>query len=190
MELSMEKTKITSTKEGIDFLGYRVVQDQAVHTGHWVGKFFIPKNKLNDLRHKIKVTVRETPTGKSLTTVIDKLNPILLGWRNYYRYAAKAYRDFSHLDYWIGARVGRWLKKKHRNASWQELRRRYLLNVRGQRRRWAEGPKRLRLLCEGGTMRYPHRSIEKPNGWNADMRYWQDKNLQDFWEAFNRLRFD
>jgi RNA-directed DNA polymerase len=190
MELSMEKTRITDVKEGIDFLGYRVVQTKARRTGRRVGNLFIPKSKLNDLRHKIKVMVKDIPTGWAVTEVIDRLNPILLGWRNYYRYATRAYRDFHHLDYWIWQRVGRWLRKKHRKASWPMLRRRYFQNAPGKRRQWTEGTKRLRLLSEGGTMRYPNQSIEKPNGWNAEREYKQRESMRGFWNAFHRLRYD
>jgi hypothetical protein len=35
----------------------------------------------------MKAKVRETPTGRSLARLIDMLNPIIAGWRNYYRYA-------------------------------------------------------------------------------------------------------
>lgn len=56
-------------------LGYRVVQAKALRTGHWVGKLFIPKGKLNDLRHKIKVMVKGIPTECSLAEVISDLNP-------------------------------------------------------------------------------------------------------------------
>lgn len=170
MELSMEKTRITDVKEGFDFLGYRVVQTKALQTGHWVGNLFIPKRKLSDLRHRIKVLAKGIPTGLALAQLIDKLNPIPLGWRNYYRYATRAYRDFVNLDYWIWQRVGRWLRKKYRKASWRMLQRWFTQDAYGERRRWIDGRKRLRFLREGGTSRYPHQGIDKPNGWNAEMK--------------------
>ncbi len=188
MELSIEKTKITEVKEGFDFLGYQVMQTKARRTGRRVGNLFIPKSKLNDLRHKIKVMVKSIPTGCSLTTVIERLNPILMGWRNYYRYATGAYRDFHRLDFWIWERVGRWLKRKHGDASWPLLRRRYHLSALGKRRQWTEGTKRLRFLCEGGTGRYPNQSIEKPNGWNAVQTPMQRASVRGFWAAFTSLR--
>ena len=188
MELSIEKTKITDVKEGFDFLGYRVVQTKARNTGRRVGNLFIPKGKLNDLRYKIKVMVRRTPTGSTLATLIKKLNPILLGWRNYYRYATGAYREFNRLDFWIWERVGRWLKRKHGDASWPMVRRRYHHSVPGKRRQWTDESRRLRFLCEGGTYRYPTQPIEKPNGWNADQTSPQRKRVQGFWTAFTRLR--
>ena len=188
MELSIEKTKITDVKEGFDFLGYRVAQTKARNTGRRVGNLFIPKGKLNDLRYKIKVMVRRTPTGSTLATLIKKLNPILLGWRNYYRYATGAYREFNRLDFWIWERVGRWLKRKHGDASWPMVRRRYHHSVPGKRRQWTDESRRLRFLCEGGTHRYPTQPIEKPNGWNADQTSPQRKRVQGFWTAFTRLR--
>lgn len=134
MELSIEKPQITDVREGFDFLGYRVVQTKARNTGRWVGNLFIPKSKLTDLRHKIKVMARGVHTGRSLTNVIDKINPVLLGWRNYYQYATGAYREFNHLDFWIWERVGRWLKRKHGDPTWPMLRRRYHLSAPGKRR--------------------------------------------------------
>ncbi len=188
MELSIEKTKITSVEEGFDFLGYRVVQTEARRTGRRVGNLFIPKSKLNDLRYKIKVMVKEIPTGCSLTDVIGKLNPILLGWRNYYQYATGAYREFNRLDFWIWQRVGRWLKRKHGDPTWPVLRRLYHHRASGQRRQWTEGTKRLRFLTQGGTRRYPAQLIEKPNGWNADQTYAQRESARGFRDAFNSLR--
>jgi len=73
MELSMEKTAVTDVQEGFDFLGYRVVQEKARHTGAHVGKLFIPKSKLNDLRYKVKGLVRRTPTGETLANLIGEL---------------------------------------------------------------------------------------------------------------------
>ena len=90
MELSMEKTKITDVREGFDFLGYRIAQLKMPSTRRHVGMLFIPKGKSQLLRNKIKVKVRETPTGRTLGDLIDDLNPVITGWRNYYRYATRS----------------------------------------------------------------------------------------------------
>jgi group II intron reverse transcriptase/maturase len=188
MELSIEKTNVTDVREGFDFLGYRVVQTKARNTGRRVGNLFIPKGKLNDLRHKIKVLVKRTSTGSMLTTLIDKLNPILLGWRNYFRYATGAYRAFHQLDFWIWERVGRWLKKKHGDASWPVVRRGFHLSAPGKRRQWTEGATRLRFLTEGGTRRYPTQLITKPNGWDAPLEARHRASVRGFWVSFHSLR--
>ncbi|MGX5805135.1 group II intron reverse transcriptase/maturase [Bradyrhizobium sp. Arg314] len=188
MELSMEKTRITDVREGFDFLGYRMAQTRAYRTRRWIGNLFIPKGKLNDLRYKIKALVKAISTGWTLADVIDRLNPVITGWRNYYRYATRAYDRFKQLDFWIWQRVGRWLRMKHGKAGWPTLRRRYHLSAPGKRRQWTEGPKRLRFLCDGGTMRYPEQRIEKPNGWNAKWEHRHRESMLDFWDAFARLR--
>jgi hypothetical protein len=48
LELSEEKTLVTCAEEGFDFLGYRVVKEQAQRTGRWVGKLRIPKGRLTE----------------------------------------------------------------------------------------------------------------------------------------------
>jgi retron-type reverse transcriptase len=83
MELSMEKTRITDVREGFDFLGYRVEQNRTRPLKRHVGMLFIPKNKSQLLRDKIKAKVRKTPTGVTLADLIDDLNPVIIGWRNY-----------------------------------------------------------------------------------------------------------
>ena len=91
VQLTERQTRTTSALSRVtgltqftifDFLGYRVVQAKALRTGHWAGKLFIPKGKLSDLRHKIKVMVKGIPTGCSLAEVISNLNPVIVGWGN------------------------------------------------------------------------------------------------------------
>lgn len=186
MELSIEKTKITAVEKGIDFLGYRVVQTKARRTGHMVGNLFIPKSKLKDLRHKIKVRVKAMPTGKSLADLIDSLNPVITGWRNYYRYATWATRDFAGLDWWLRERIGKWLRRKHPKANWRDLCRRFRAAAPDSRWRWVDGPKSLRFFQEGGSLRFPHRGIRIPNGWNDPSEKFR-KGADRFWASFNTL---
>ena len=192
MDLSDEKTMITDVRDGFDFLGYRVAQTKARipdKHGHprYVGNLFIPKRKLADFRYKIKVLLRGMPTGWSLSYVISRLNPILTGWRNYYRYATLACRDFHNLDNWIRMRVGRWLKKKYRKAHWWSLWYRFMGKTRGNRYRWCDGGSKLRFLREGGTTHFPHRGMRIPNGWNADTSERFTKGADGFWTTFNTL---
>lgn len=186
MELSIEKTKITAIEEGFDFLGYRVVQTKARRTGNMVGNLFIPKSKLKDLRHKIKDKVRGTPTGRPLTYLIGSLNPLITGWRNYYKYATWATRDFNSLDWWMRDRVGRWLRKKHRNTAWHELYRRFAGVTPKDKWRWSEGSSTLRSFQEGGSSHFPHRGTRIPNGWNDPTEQYQP-GAERFWESLNTL---
>ena len=187
MKLSMEKTKITDVREGFDFLGYRVAQKRTPKTGRHSGKLFIPKSKLKLLRRKIKVKVRETSTGRSLTDLINSLNPLIIGWRNYYRYAARAWREFGKLDWWLGRRIMLWIRRKHDKASWADITRLYGCSRSGKRKRWRKGNKQIALFSEIKHKRFPDRGVRIPNGWNAERNEWFRKGADKFWEATRTL---
>jgi len=182
MELSMEKTKITDVREGFDFLGYRIAQVKMPSTGRHVGMLFIPKGKSQLLRDKIKVKVRETPTGRTLADIIDNLNPVITGWRNYYRYATRSGKEFAKHDWWLYWRLKAWLGKKHGRASRRKLRRRYAEPGARQRGGWRSDGKRLARFADTKRLRYPDRGLRIPNGWNdPDERF--RKGADKFWEA-------
>ncbi len=185
MELSVEKTLITRVEEGFEFLGYRVMQTRARRTGHLVGNLFIPKRKLQHLRDKIKATTKRPSLVRSLTGLIDDLNPVITGWRNYYRYATRACHEFSRLDWWLGKRIARWLRKKHRKTPPRRLWQRYA--PRGKLR-WGEGAVRLRSFRAGGTSHFPDRGAKIPNGWNADPDEKFMPGAANFWGTVNSLK--
>jgi len=186
MELSMEKTKITDVREGFDFLGYRVAQEKLPSTRRHVGLLFIPKSKSQLLRDKIKVKVRETPTGVTLADLIDDLNPVVVGWRNYYRYATRAWREFAKHDRWLYWRVKSWLGKKHGRASGRALRRIYAESG-GQRSGWRMGERELARFADAKRLLFPDRGLRIPNGWNATPDEHFRKGADKFWEATRAL---
>jgi len=187
MELSMEKTKITDVREGFDFLGYRIAQEKMPSTGRHVGMFFIPKSKLQLLRDKIKAKVRAIPTGRTLADVIDGLNPVITGWRNYYRYATRASKEFAKHDWWLYWCLKSWLGKKHGKASGRTLRRMYTESRTGERSRWRMGGKKLARFADAKRLRYPDRGLRIPNGWNATPDEHFRKGDDKFWEATRAL---
>ena len=188
MELSLEKTLVTDVGDGFDFLGYRIIQTKARRTGHLVGNLYIPKGKVQRLRDVIKSRIRTCPTGHSLAQLIGELNPIILGWRTYYRHATGASREFSKLDWWLSDRVLRWLRKKHPKATWPTLRRYRMPTEPGKRRLvWGEGRTRLRSFVTGGTMQYPWRGIMITNGWDDAPRRQGHVPVAVLWDALNRL---
>ncbi len=78
LELSAEKTLITSTEEGFDFLGF--------NHRHYNGKLLIKpsKQKVLDFCKRIGTEVKAM-NGVEQEVVIKKLNPILRGFANYYK---------------------------------------------------------------------------------------------------------
>ncbi|MCL8487029.1 MULTISPECIES: group II intron reverse transcriptase/maturase [Bradyrhizobium] len=188
MELSLEKTLITGVADGFDFLGYRIIQTTALRTRHRVGNLYIPKGKVQRLRDAIKARITTYPTGESLTQLIRELNPIILGWRTYYRHATGASREFSKLDWWLSNRVLRWLRKKHRKAAWRTLRRYRVSSETNERKLvWGEGHVRLRSFATGGTMPYPWRGIMITNGWDDSPEPRGRTHVAASWNALNHL---
>lgn len=169
-----------------DFLGYRIAQEKLRSTGRRVGMLFVPKSKSQLLRDKVKAMVRETPTGITLADLIDDLNPVIIGWRNYYRYASRAWREFAKNDWWLYWRLKSWLGKKHGKASARKLRRIYTESG-GKHSGWRMGEKKLARFADAKRLLYPDRGLRIPNGWNATTDEQFLKGADKFWEATNAL---
>ena len=79
MELSQEKTKVTATTDGFDFLGWNFLVQKN-------GKFrSIPsEDNFKAFHDKVKFTVNNSNYGAEEKA--KKLAPIVRGWRNYHKY--------------------------------------------------------------------------------------------------------
>ena len=177
LELSPEKTLITPVAEGFTFLGYRVVMEPARLSGRTLGKLKIPKDRLQRIRDRIKkITGRET-TNLTFEALLRRLlNPVILGWRNYYRYATGASKEFGRLDKRVWLRVQRWLRNKHETRTAMWVRKRYQRRI-GNRNQWLENGVSLRRFIDGGTEYYPVRGYSIPSGWEAERN--RGSNLTD-----------
>ena len=119
LELSSEKTKVTCMTDGFEFLGFRFGM-------HWDKRYGygprvqIPKVKAKDLRRNVKQRTGRN-TSSSLGNKLKEINPILRGWANYYRYCAYAGRVFTSIDWYVGKRIWRWLRKKRPKASERDI---------------------------------------------------------------------
>ena len=178
MELSEEKTLVTRTTEGFNFLGYRVIVEPSHSTGVPVCKLKIPKDKVQQLHDRLKKLTSRSTTGHSLENLLAEINPIIAGWRNYYRYAVGASKIFQQQNHWMWERVRLWLNKKHRRVSAWELRKRFARKVTPVRWTWAEGKQYLYQFSDGGTSHYRARGTRLSNGWNDEI-----DNVRQYGEA-------
>lgn len=186
LELSAEKTLVTAAEDGIQFLGYRLVKDRT-RTGQTVCKLYVPQEKLRTLREKIKAKTSRSTLGWPLRTLIRELNPIIMGWRNYYRFVMRVSREFNKLDWWLRRRIWRWVRNKHRKTSTRKLIRHLLVRESGGALRWSDGGVALRRFIDGGTERYPFRGTRITNSWDAAPGEWFRPRPDDFWETMNTL---
>ena len=154
LELSPEKTRITALTDGIEFLGFRVRLRWDRRFGY-CPSIEIPKARALDLRYKVKQLTRRDTTLGTLAQTLQRLNPVLRGWANYYRYCTRAGRVFTSIDWYVTDRLWRWLRRKRPFAGAREIARlRQPSTRRSSRNLWREGPHEQYLLAWMPIRRY------------------------------------
>jgi RNA-directed DNA polymerase len=126
LELSTEKTLITSMEEGFDFLGF--------NHRHYNGKLLIKpsKKKILDFCNRIGEEIKAL-YGKEQDAIIRKLNPILRGFANYYK-GGVSKETFVYITYRMWQYLWRWAKRGHPNKNTTWVRKRYFKTING--RKW------------------------------------------------------
>ena len=110
LQLSQEKTFITSIHSGFDFLGQNIRKYEN-------GTLLIKpsKDSLKSVMTRIKEVVRK---NRASTTVdlICQLNPIIRGWCNYHRNVTTN-KHFCRLDMFVWSTIWRWAVRRHSNKG-------------------------------------------------------------------------
>ncbi len=121
LRISEEKTRITSIREGFDFLGQQVRK-----YGRGANEKLIIKPSESTVRSilgKAKAVLKENRSSKAVN-VIRRLNPILRGWANYHRHACSK-ETFSEVDWHLGGMILKWAKRRHPKKSMKWIQGRY-----------------------------------------------------------------
>ena len=93
MKLSEDKTKLSNFQRGFRFLGYQFI----------IRYKRISDKSMDKLKDNIRMITRRSQ-GVNLQTVIDRLNPVIRGFANYFR-LGNARKTFQSLDEWIRMRL-------------------------------------------------------------------------------------
>lgn len=104
LELSEGKTRVVDAREGFDFLGMRFRYKRSRK-----GKMNCYKWPSPKAVSRVKEKVRRAIGGRGhwdLDEAIRRINPILRGWGNYFRYG-NSYRQFDKVDRYVWWRL-RW----------------------------------------------------------------------------------
>ena len=107
LELHPEKTRIvnaTDDPNGFDFLGYTFKK----------GMRLVRKKSLKAMRDKIRLHTRRSQ-GVGITTVIDRLNPILRGWFNYFKHVKKG--ELKTMDGFVRRRLRSIVRKYQKKGG-------------------------------------------------------------------------
>jgi len=94
LELATEKTRISDLAKGFELLGHRVRHKWHPKFG-LMPRVEIPKPRRADLRYVVKQLTKRATTARSLRHLLRKLNPILRGWGNYYRFCTGTRRSLG-----------------------------------------------------------------------------------------------
>lgn len=122
--LSEEKTKITHISDGFDFLGFNVRK---------FGDTLLTqpaKDRIKRMLSKVKYEVKRF-RGDTQHELIMRLNPILNGWANYYKYSA-ASNVFRKADHQIFKKLWQWALRRHGNKCKGWIKDRYFHRIDGR----------------------------------------------------------
>ena len=109
LTLSREKTQIVHIETGFDFLGFNVRK--------YHGKLLIKPAPSSIAAVKDKVRrILKTGISQSQGLVIQRLNPVIRGWANYYRHVVSK-KAFDDIDSAIWRLTWNWATRRHPRKS-------------------------------------------------------------------------
>jgi RNA-directed DNA polymerase len=125
LELSHEKTRITHTQTGFDFLGQNLRRYRD-------GKLLLKPSRKNlrNLLAKVRAVFKGYGRRASAGRLIQELNPILRGWALYHRHASSK-STFAKVDDWVFRAAWRWARRRHPHKRTTWLKKKYFLRLGG-----------------------------------------------------------
>lgn len=160
LRFAPEKTRIVSTTQGFDFLGFRIQR----HTQKGGTRSYIysyPSQKsVASIRRKLKSMTRQI-THQTPDQLFLRLGRTARGWAQYFRHSS-ASATFSALGHYLWWRVWNWIKNKHPHTSRRALFARY------NPHRWPEyNGVRLYHPATMTIQRYRYRGTKIPTPWDT-----------------------
>lgn len=112
LTLNMAKTHITHVNAGFVFLGHRIIRKRGPR-GSMRPVTTIPWAKYRGLARKL---VKELSGNYSVNKIdmVERLNRILAGWAEFYRFTDYTAMMFQRLDRLVFWKLGHWLARKYR----------------------------------------------------------------------------
>ncbi|MGK7893879.1 MAG: group II intron reverse transcriptase/maturase [Xenococcus sp. (in: cyanobacteria)] len=135
LNMKDEKTHIVNTKEGFNFLGINIrhyetgmYRSDKNLKGEKTGlvRLFQPSKDSILKQYRNIANILNSLKNAPVEVVISKLNPIIRGFSNYYRYYSSTER-MDKLDNLIFRKVLKWAKRRHPNKGVKWVARKYFL---------------------------------------------------------------
>lgn len=121
LELNQEKTRVADSREGFDFLGFRVRWQKSARNGHWYAHTESSPTSQQKLREAVKSKLNHWTQWRHTKDIIAELNRMLRGWASYFHFGNSS-RVMNKLNWQVRNRVRRWLWRKHarKRSLWKD----------------------------------------------------------------------
>jgi RNA-directed DNA polymerase len=134
LKLTLHPTKtriVDMNKEGFDFLGFHFRKRESRSTHRFVPCTWPGKKAMQAVRKKIHEKTERKRLSFTSQEIIQGLNPIIRGWRNYFRYGNSS-EKLQELDRYTWHRLRRWARlRKGSRGHWNEQVFEALINKNG-----------------------------------------------------------
>jgi RNA-directed DNA polymerase len=122
LSLSKQKTKITNSTEGFEFLGFQLIT--IFSKGKYVTKIHISKTSKKRFLTKTRETIQKNKAA-STAQLIKILNPIIVGWCNYFRYC-QCVHDFKQVEFSLFGQIRAWVfRRQSKNMNEHDIKLKY-----------------------------------------------------------------
>ena len=160
LELSEEKTWIVHTTEGFDFLGFTIRHYPKLQKGYVATKVQHRQNfktLIQPSKKKVKTHIQKL--GKiikeskavSAEELIERLQPKITGFANYYRCYSDA---FSYITHWLRYRLWVWAKRRHPDKGYRWVAEKYFTMDKGRRWHLKDAKGNILKYPKGANQRY------------------------------------
>jgi len=120
LSLHPTKTRIVEMKdEGFEFLGFHFRKVRARRSGKLMPLMWPARKAMTRVRSQIREQTERRGLRYPLSVMVAKLNPVVRGWRNYYR-VGNSTRQFQALDWYLKMRLVKWLKARFKRKAAQD----------------------------------------------------------------------
>ena len=120
LTLNPQKTKIVDmNKESFDFLGFRYQKFGKTKCG-WKLPYMMPSKKaMKKVKDAIRVITCRKSAYEGLEQKVEKLNPLIRGWRNYFQHGNSTKR-FKQLDEYVWMKLWRRVYYRRKQKKYRE----------------------------------------------------------------------
>ena len=113
LQLHPTKTKLVNLKQdGFEFLGFHFQKVVGRNSGKLVPLMWPGKKAMNAVRSQIRQKTDRSTLGVPLAEIVNRLNPIIRGWRNYF-VIGHSMRQLRTLDRYVWFRLWKSAAARH-----------------------------------------------------------------------------